>query len=78
MLSLTGILGTFTLIIGSQMNLNDITVEVLDQFGRVVFETVPTSYNQQIHLVQPAGVYIVRIKEHKTLKSRTKLIITKE
>jgi len=70
--------GIFTLNIGSNMNLTDVTVNVTDQFGRVVFETVPTSYNQQIHLVQPAGVYIVRIKEHKTLKSRTKLIITKQ
>jgi hypothetical protein len=77
MLSLTGILGTFTLIIGSQINLNDITVEVLDQFGRLVFETTPTTYEEQLNLVQPTGVYIVQIMENNILKSRTKMIITK-
>ena len=67
--------GIFTIVIGSQMTLKDITVEVSDQFGRVVLETTPTSYKERLNFVQPAGVYIVQIMEDSILKSRTKMVI---
>jgi hypothetical protein len=69
--------GQFTVVLESSINLSDVTIQVVDQIGRVVDQMKATSYDQKVTIDQATGIYTVQVLEANRVISRAKIIIIK-
>ena len=66
--------GVYHVQIDESYNLDELSIRVIDNIGRVVYNEVPSSFTQKISIIDASGIYYLVLSNNKQIIGRAKLI----
>lgn len=66
--------GVYNVQLDKKYKLNELSIRVIDNIGRVVYDEVPSGYTQKISISNASGIYYLELSNNKQIVGRAKLI----
>ena len=66
--------GVYNVHIDKKYKLNELSIRVIDNIGRVVYDEVPSGYTQKISISNASGIYYLELSNKNQIVGRAKLI----
>ncbi len=66
--------GVYNVQIDKKYNLDELSIRVIDNISRVIYEEVPSDYTQKISISDASGIYYLELSNKNQIVGRAKLI----